>query len=260
MTTNTPAAGTDDRPVVAITGGASGIGLEVARGWIQEEGGRAVLIDLSPASLERACAELGPAARGVRADVTDTPSIAEAYATIATQEGRLDAVVNSAGVSWPAPSAEIPNEKFAKLIDIHVNGTHRSAQAAYPLLLRSNRAAIVNLSSVAATVGMPQRAAYCAGKAGIDGLTRALAVEWAPLGIRVNAVAPGYVETALVSGLVERGELNLERVIARTPLRRLAAPEEIAGLILFMISTRASYVTGQTVIADGGLTVDGNWY
>ncbi len=259
MTDQNRACEAVDAPVIAITGGASGIGLEVARGWI-EEGGRAFLLDLDQGSLDRACSELGSAARGVQADVTDAVSIAAAYATLEEQEGRLDAVVNSAGVSRPAPSSDIPDERFSALTDIHINGTQRSAQAAYPLLRRSNRASIVNLSSVAATMGMPQRAAYCAGKAGIDGLTRALAVEWAGQGIRVNAVAPGYVETSLVAGLLEKGELDLDRIIARTPLRRLAKPREIADVILFLLSTRASYITGQTMIVDGGLVVDGDWY
>ncbi|KAB1664180.1 SDR family NAD(P)-dependent oxidoreductase [Pseudoclavibacter sp. CFCC 13611] len=249
----------DEAPVVAITGGASGIGFAVAQRWAAE-GGRAVLLDLNPDGLKQACAELGEAARGVQTDVTDDASITAAYDSIAHIEGRLDAVVNCAGVSRPAPSDEISDTQFCSLIDIHINGSQRSSRAAYRLLSESPRAAIVNLSSVAAQTGMPQRAAYCAGKAGIEGLTRALAVEWARAGIRVNAVAPGYIRTALTDGLIEQGKLRVDRIVARTPMGRLGEPSEICEVIDFLLSPRASFITGQSIVADGGLTVDGDWY
>lgn len=256
---NDSTVGCDDAPVAVISGGASGIGLAVATDWVTS-GGRAILLDLNLETLDEACSMLGSAVRGIQTDVTDDSAVKAAYRSIAQHEQRVDAVINSAGVSWPAPSHEISDEKFSRLIDIHIGGAQRSSQAAFPLLSKSPRAAIVNLSSVAATVGMPQRAPYCAAKAGIDGLTRALAVEWAPHCIRVNAVAPGYVETALIEELVRKGELNLDRIVARTPLRRLAQPAEIAAVACFLLSPQASYVTGQTIVVDGGLTVDGDWY
>ena len=119
---------------------------------------------------------------------------------------------------------------------------------------------IVNVSSVDSEVGMPKRASYNAAKAGIDGLTRSLAVEWVGDNIRVNAIAPGYVRTAFTDRLIAQGNLNVAPIEARTPMHRLGEPAEIAASIAFLASDDASYVTGHSLVVDGGMTVDGNWY
>jgi len=119
---------------------------------------------------------------------------------------------------------------------------------------------VVNISSIASRVGMPQRLAYSAAKAGVEAMTRTLAVEWASAGVRVNAVAPGYTRTALVERQIEQGGLDPSRLIARIPMARFASPDEIAGVVAFLLSPDASYVTGHTIVADGGMSVDGNWY
>jgi len=244
--------------VAAVTGGASGIGLAFAARWIKA-GGRVVLLDRAAGDLERVVAELGDSARGIVADVTVSADVDAAYASIAAEEGRLDAVVNSAGIARPAPSADVSDADFALMLDIHLTGTLRNCRAAYPLLRRSG-GAIVNIASVAAHAGMPGRLSYTTAKAGIAGLTRTLAVEWAADGIRTNAVGPGYVRTALTDQLVEQGKLDPAPITARTPLGRFAEPEEIAEAIYFLASPAASYVNGHVLMADGGMTIDGNWY
>lgn len=250
---------TRDSRVAAVTGGASGIGLAFAKRWIGD-GGTAVLLDLQVDVLDSAVAELGPAARGVRVDVTDRSSVDSAFQGIAQTEGRLDAMVNCAGIADPGPSHEITDDSFNRMLDIHVTGSMRCARAAYPMLIKSNSASIVNLGSVAAYNGMPQRASYTAAKAGIGGLTRTLATEWAGVGIRVNAVGPGYVRTALTDALVAEGKLNDGLIKARTPLGRFAEPEEIADVIHFLAGLNSTYVTGHMLMADGGMTIDGSWY
>lgn len=245
--------------LAAISGGASGIGLAFARHWIAE-GGRAVLLDRSPDALEAAVAELGDRARSLVTDVTDESSVARSFAEIAEREGRLDAVVNSAGIALPAPSHEMSDEQFTRVMDIHVTGTFRCCRAAYSLLTESDNPAIVNMASVAALTGMPGRANYTAAKAGIAGLTRTLAVEWAPHGIRVNAVGAGYVRTPFTDQLITDGKLRTEEIESRTPLARFAKPEEVAEVIDFLTSSRSSYVTGHLLMADGGLTIQGDWY
>lgn len=245
--------------VAAITGGASGIGLAFARRWI-DSGGTAVLLDFSQERLEKVVADLGSgAARGILTDVTDNASVVAAFESIRTIEGHLDTVVNSAGIARPAASSEVSDEDFTHMLDIHLTGTMRSCRAAYPLL-KETGGTIVNIASVAALTGMPGRASYTTAKAGIGGLTRTLSVEWAPNGIRTNAVGPGYVRTALTDTQMAEDKLSDVPIKARTPLGRFAEPEEIAEAIYFLASPASSYVNGHLLMADGGMTVDGNWY
>lgn len=245
--------------VAAVTGGASGIGLAFARRWI-DSGGRVVLLDLSETALRDAERSLGDAARGMRVDVTDASSVAGAFGGIRDIEGRLDALVNSAGIARPAPSAEVTDADFSLMLDIHLTGTMRCVRAAYPLLKEGAGGRIVNIASVAAVTGMPGRISYTTAKAGIGGLTRTLAVEWAKDGIRTNAVGPGYVRTALTDALIAQGQLDDAPIKARTPLGRFAEPEEIAEAIYFLASEASSYINGHVLMADGGMTVDGSWY
>lgn len=247
--------------VAAITGGASGIGYAFAERWIAQ-GGRVVVLDMNSDGLATSVERLGgvDVARGVLTDVTSHESVDAAFASIAAEEGRLDVGLNCAGMSNPGPTADMPDEDWIRLLDIHVNGTMRACRAAYSLMKSGGRGSIINVSSVASFMGMPKRASYCTSKAAIDGLTRSLAVEWVGDRIRVNTVAPGYVRTAFTARLIEQGKLNVDPIVARTPMARFAEPEEIAGAIAFLASDDASYVTGSTLVVDGGMTVDGNWY
>jgi len=246
-------------PVMAITGGASGIGLSAASEWV-DSGGRVVLLDRDESALAAATDRLGPASRAIPVDVMDTASVAAAFADLAASEGELAALVNSAGIARPAPSATMTDEDFTTVMDIHVNGTFRVCQAAYPLLRSSGAGSIVNVASVAALAGMPGRSNYTAAKAAIAGLTRTLAVEWAGEGIRVNAVGPGYVRTPFTDTLVAQGKLRAKGIERRTPLGRFAEPGEIAQAVMFLATSPSSYITGHLLMADGGLTIQGDWY
>jgi NAD(P)-dependent dehydrogenase (short-subunit alcohol dehydrogenase family)/L-alanine-DL-glutamate epimerase-like enolase superfamily enzyme len=249
-------------PTIAITGGGSGLGAAVAEIWV-DQGGFAILLDLDESAMSRVIAQLRRPEHclGVVADVSDDSSIRNAFEQIRDlRYGRLDCLVNCAGIARPAPAAEVAMERWAELVSVHLVGTMRTCQAAYPLLKASDNGCVVNISSVASVLGMPGRSSYAAAKAGIEGLTRALAVEWAPDGIRVNAVAPGYIDTHMTAGLVAAGHLRLEPILSRTPMHRLAAPREIAEAVSYLASPEASYVTGQVLRVDGGMTVEGNWY
>lgn len=247
-----------NQQVMAITGGASGIGFATAQAWLAT-GGRVVLLDFSTEALSAATAKLGADSRGVLTDVTQAASVDAAYASIAAIEGRLDAVVNCAGQSRPMPTATMSDADWNALVEVHLSGTMRSCRGAYQLL-RAAGGAIVNLSSISASHGMPMRASYCAVKAGIEGLTRELAVEWAPDQIRVNAVAPGYVLTPFVENLIAQGFYETAPIIKRIPMQRMADPAEIAATIVFLAGPAASFCTGTTLCVDGGMSVDGNWY
>lgn len=247
------------RPVALVTGGASGIGAAVAEGWVAA-GGLVAIVDLDETAVAKSVAGLGNEnAVGQTADVTNADAVSSAVRAVAATFGHIDAVVNCAGIARPIDAAQGSDEDWTRMVDVHLNGTMRVCRAAAEFLFASDRAAIVNISSVASSNGLPGRSNYCAAKAGVEGLTRALAVEWAPR-IRVNVVAPGYVRTAMIDRLVTEQRLNPEPVTARTPLRRFAEPAEIAAVINFLASPAASYVTGATFRVDGGMSVEGDWY
>lgn len=244
--------------VAVVTGGASGIGLAFAQRWISD-GGRAVLFDINEEALGSAANMLDRATvRPVQCDVVDLASVQAALSSVRAEEGRLDALMNGAGVIIPQSSAEVSDVDFERVVDVHLVGTFRLCREAYSLL-KDSKGSIVNVTSVAARSGMPRRASYCAAKASLEGLTRTLAVEWARDGIRVNSVAPGYTKTEMTGPLIKQGKLNAERVEARTPLRRFAEASEIASAISFLFSEDASYITGHSLVVDGGMTIDGDW-
>jgi NAD(P)-dependent dehydrogenase (short-subunit alcohol dehydrogenase family) len=191
--------------------------------------------------------------------VQDRASVDRAIDRVISDNARLDIVVNCAGITQPGPSEQVADDEWAQMFDIHVAGTMRFCRAAYPHLAVAG-GAIVNTSSVGGRVGMPGRLSYCSAKAAIEGLTRTLAVEWASAGIRVNAVAPGYTRTALLAEYLADGRLDTSLLEARIPMGRMAEPDEIAAVMAMLCGPDASYLTGQTIVVDGGMTVEGDWY
>lgn len=254
------AAGSSSRtPAVAvITGAADGIGWATAQA-MAGQGWRVALLDLRADSVRARAAELGSAHLALACDVSDPDSVPAAVDSIGARLGRIDALINNAGIAdQSAPTLQQNAAAFDRVLAVHLRGAFLMSQAVIPRMLaqprdaRGNRGAIVNLGSIASLGGIPGRNAYSAAKAGMLGLTRALASEWARSGIRVNAVAPGYVATELVVGLAQQGAIDTEAIARRTPLGRLADPAEIAAVIAFLASPTASYVTGAVLSADGG--------
>ena len=226
------------------------------------EGCSVVVGDIDLAEAENVAARLDPDGErslAVSHDVTKTASVDAAVAATLAKFGRLDALINVAGTINPQPSQEVTDKDWSDLLAVHLDGTFRCCRAAYPALETSETAAIVSISSVAAKVGIPKRLSYSAAKAGIEGLTRVLAVEWADAGIRVNAVAPGYTMTKRMEGTIASGLLDETQVTRLIPMRRFALPEEIANAVYFLASPNASYITGQTLYVDGGAIVNSHW-
>ena len=225
--------------VAVVTGAAQGLGAAIADA-LEAEGARVARTDLSQSGV------------AYELDVTDRGSVDRALAEIAERLGEPTILVSNAGINRIGPSETLPEERWQEVVDINLTGAFRCAQAAGVRMLAAGRGSIVSVASISAFVGMPGRAAYCATKAGVVALTRVLAVEWAARGVRVNAVAPGYVGTPMVEQALEAGLLAADELADRTPVGRVASPAEIADTVVFLASPAARYVTGQTLVVDGG--------
>ncbi|MCJ0893751.1 SDR family oxidoreductase [Rhodococcus sp. ARC_M5] len=195
------------------------------------------------------------------ADVTDDRAVAKmAAATAEWGGGRLDVLVNNAGLITRSATQELSTERWLAVLDVNLGGTFRCSRVLHGLLQASDAPSVINLGSLGSSLGMPQRAAYNAAKTGIIGLTRTLAAEWGPDGIRVNAIAPGFIETAMMRSGFENGLLDEELMTRRIPMRRLGNPDEIASVAVFLASPAASYINGACIPVDGGTIIDGTFY
>lgn len=248
-----------------VTGAAQGLGLAVAAALLQAGSDRVALADRNEAVLVPAAAALAERHGSHRvaalpADVTSEASVAAMTAEAEAFAGGLDALVTCAGVISRGESASHDWALWSRDLEVHLGGTYRCARAAFPALRRSGQGALVTVGSLGSFLGMPQRPSYDTAKAGVLGLTRTLAVEWGPLGVRANTVAPGFVDTEMMRSGMAAGLLDERRMMDRLPLRRLGRPEEIAEVVVFLASPRAAYVTGAVVPVDGGLLVDGTFF
>ena len=248
----------DHKPVVAITGAGDGIGWATAQVFARN-GYRVALLDLDADRASERARELGEGHADIGCDVSKETEVRAAFGGIAEKFGGLDALVNNAGIGSPhLPTSEQTVESFERILDVHLTGTFLCSREAHALLAVRQAGSIVNVSSIAGITGLPRRNAYGAAKAGIASMTKSMACEWASVGIRVNAVAPGYVATALVKKLESDGFVDTPRLQRRIPMGRLARPEEIAAAIYFLSSSGASYITGTVLSVDGGWTAFGD--
>lgn len=234
-----------------VTGGARGIGDAIARTLVHAGAAVFAFDKIQPP-------EPRPGVRYLEADVSDPGSVGAAFAVIDRESGRVDVLVNNAGIQRIGLTGRLSFEDWAAVIGTHLTGFFLCASHAVPRMIeRGQGGAIVSIASTAAFVGIPGRGPYCAAKAGILGLTRAMALEVAPARIRVNAVAPGFTRTKLIEQALADGSLREDWMLERVPLKRLASPEEIAGVVRFLASDEAAYITGQTIVVDGGWTIQG---
>ncbi len=242
--------------VAIITGAGSGIGYAIAQ-LFGQEGATVVIAEIDPArGAEAAIAleRMGCPAVFIETDVASRASVQAMVDQTLERYGRVDILVNNAGIALIGPSETFSEEDWRKSIDVMQTGVFFCAQAAGRVMIRQKGGNIVNVASINGFAAFPQRLAYCAAKAAVIMMTKVLAIEWAEHNIRVNAVAPGVTRTPLVERVIASGIIQEEMYTRRTPLRRLARPEEIARAVLYLASDDASFVTGEVLVIDGGWT------
>lgn len=245
----------------AITGAARGIGLEIATSMARS-GMNVLMVDLDQTALASARSIVARDHPDVlvelaAASVSDAAQVEHALVQFAATAGALDVLVNNAGVAANAPSLQLDLATWHKAVEVNLTGTFVCSQAAGRVMIEQDHGVIINIASMYGLVAAPERAAYCATKAAVASLTKVLAVEWAPCGIRVNAIGPGYVETDLIAQLVAESRLDVAALRRRTPSGRLGRPQDMAELALFLASDVSQNITGQVIASDGGWTADG---
>ncbi|OBG30770.1 SDR family NAD(P)-dependent oxidoreductase [Mycobacterium sp. E3198] len=225
-----------------VTGGGSGIGQAVAQ-RLRADGLDVATIDLRPSEAELA----------FTADVTDRSQVDAALAAIRARLGPVTVLVNAAGLDGFKRFANITFEDWRRVIDVNLNGVFHTIQAVLPDMVEAGWGRIVNISSSSTHSGAPFMSHYVAAKSAVNGLTKSLALEYGPSGVTVNAVPPGFIDTPMLRAAEQNGFLgNIEETIARTPVRRMGKPEDIAAACAFLISEEAGYITGQILGVNGG--------
>jgi len=237
--------------VALVTGAGRGIGQAIALAFARE-GAKVAVADIDPGTAQATARRIGRAkARALQMDVADSGSVRDGFDAIDRSWGRIDVAVTNAAVEPIVPFLELSEATWDRIIDVNLKGTFLVAQAAARRMARRRRGVIITLSSVNAEVARPESAAYAATKGGVRQLTKAMAIALAPHGIRVNAIGPGTVVTGLTRHLLKNRRWR-DAVYARTPMQRVAEPQEIAEVAVFLASDASSYMTGSTVYVDGG--------
>ena len=239
------------KPIALVTGGAQGIGFACAQALVRD-GARVVLADIKADKVAESARELGPDNVGLVVDMSRSDEVDGMFAQIEREIGPVSVLVNNAGIALPGDFLQTSLEDFERVISVNLVAVFQATQrAAQTMVAHELRGAIVNISSINAVLAIPAISAYCASKGGVMQLTKSASLALAPHGIRVNAVGPGSIDTEMMAG-INANPAALETALSRTPLKRLGEPREIAETVAFLVSDKASYITGETIYVDGG--------
>jgi 2-deoxy-D-gluconate 3-dehydrogenase len=245
--------------VAIVTGGNTGLGLGMAQG-LAAAGASIVIADRNGDNSQEAKTALereGRRAVSVTTDVTDRAQVQAMVDTALDAFGRIDILINNAGIGLGGPPAELSLDDWQKVIDINLTAPFSCAQAVYPALKKAGGGKIVNIASILAQLATPGGASYAASKGGILNMTRSLAIAWAPDNIQVNAILPGWIDTDLTRNARERRPDLNDRVLSRVPAGRWGRPSDLAGVAVFLASGASDFVTGTGITVDGGYSVVG---
>jgi NAD(P)-dependent dehydrogenase (short-subunit alcohol dehydrogenase family) len=242
------------KKVAIITGGASGIGLAITRKFVKE-GLIAVIVGRDKKKLKEACSEIGNNSHFHVCDLSDLSSIPLMVQEIIDKFGRIDILVNNAGINMKKEISEVTDDEYQKIILTNQTSTFSLTREVAGFMKEQESGAILNISSMASQYGLPFVIAYTASKSAIEGMTRAMAVELSPDGIRVNCIAPGFIKTNMSSVALDKDPERKKKALSRTPLGRLGRTEEVANAAYFLVSDEASYITGVVLPVDGGNSI-----
>jgi NAD(P)-dependent dehydrogenase (short-subunit alcohol dehydrogenase family) len=243
-----------EKKVALISGGGSGIGLGIARQFLAL-GAKVALTGRDLKKLESAQEELGKNSFVFRNDVTDKKGHQALIRQIETDIGNLDILVNNAGMHQKIPSMEVTDEEFQLVIDINLNSVFSLSREALKSMVPRGEGSIINISSMAAIYGLTQVAAYSSSKTALLGLTRTLAAEYSHTGVRINAIAPGFIESALLRNVMDKDPEREQKVLGRTPMKRLGTADEIGYAAAFLASDASKFITGICLPVDGGNSI-----
>ena len=239
-----------------VTGGTRGLG-EVSAKALASVGADIAVCGRNADDLKRVTEEirkLGRKTEGYFVDVTSKQSVSETVDRIVQTFGRIDILVNNAGVNFRVPVLEFPEEEWDRVINTNLKGYFLVAQAVVPQMLQNGYGKVINMSSILGAVGLPNQVAYASSKGGVDQMTKVMALEWARQGVRVNAIAPTYFETELVTQIRNDPE-RFNFINERTPMGRWGYLPELEGAVIFLASPASDFITGQTIYVDGGWTI-----
>jgi len=243
-----------ENKIAIVTGGASGLGFAIAEKFVQN-GVFTIIVGRNEEKLTIACAQLGKLATSISCDLSQLNKIPELIDTIKKRFGRIDILVNNAGINVKKSMIEVTDEEFNRVIVTNLSAVFSITREVAKVMLAQSEGSIINISSMASQYGIPLVMAYTASKSGVEGMTRAMAVELSPFGIRVNCIAPGFIATDMSAKALDNDPERKNKVLSRTPMRKLGSPSDIGETAYFLASDASKFITGTVIPVDGGNSI-----
>ncbi|WP_017730215.1 SDR family NAD(P)-dependent oxidoreductase [Nafulsella turpanensis] len=243
-----------EHKIAIVTGGASGLGYAIAEKFVQEDI-RTIIIGRNEEKLKAAKEKLGSLCAAISFDLTELGQIPALVESIHREFGKIDILVNNAGINQKKAFTEVTDEDFQRILLTNLTAVFALSREVAKVMIPQGSGAIVNISSMAAQYGIPKVISYSAAKTGVEGMTRAMAVDLSPLGIRVNCVAPGFIATDMSAKAFDSEPERRNKVLSRTPMGKLGEPADVAGAVYFYATAGAKYVTGTILPVDGGNSI-----
>ena len=243
-----------NKKVAIVTGGASGLGLSITQKFA-ENGIYTIIIARDEEKLKKVCNAFEGKTEYIVCDISDTEKIQDVVKQIEKKHGKIDILVNNAGIHLKKPMLEVTDEEYLKVIQTNQNSVFSLSREVAKLMVKKGEGCILNISSMASQYGIPNVIAYTAAKSAVEGMTRAMAVELSPKGVRVNCIAPGFIETCMSARALNNDPERKRKVLSRTPMNKLGKPEDVSEAAWFLCSEKAGYITGTVLCVDGGNSI-----